>query len=93
MPPEEWGALVDGYLGGVMGAFCAANDPAHVLRQIDADLALLDLALVGLRDCHKAAMRNGQPRTFLRAEHAAHARRYLDVIRLVAARYGIREGE
>lgn len=42
VPPEQWGYLVDGYLGGSIGAHCARWDPLRVLRDVALKVYLLD---------------------------------------------------
>lgn len=39
--PEEWGDLVDNYLGGPMGKHCARHDPTRVLADCAAKRAIL----------------------------------------------------
>jgi len=39
--PEEWGSLVDNYLGGPMGKHCARHDPARVLAECAAKRAIV----------------------------------------------------
>ena len=41
VPHEEWGALVKGYLGGEIGAYCGSQDPARTVRRIEADRRVL----------------------------------------------------
>lgn len=42
--PEEWGALVDNYLGGPMGKHCARHDPLRVLAECAAKREILGAA-------------------------------------------------
>ncbi len=39
--PEEWGGLVDNYLGGPMGKHCGRHDPARVLAECAAKRRIL----------------------------------------------------
>lgn len=41
--PEEWGDLVDNYLGGPMGTHCARHDPLRVLAECAAKRAIIAL--------------------------------------------------
>jgi hypothetical protein len=41
VPPEKWGDLVDGYLGGEIGVHCAVWTPARVLAEAAAKRAIL----------------------------------------------------
>ena len=41
--PEEWGSLVDNYLGGPMGKRCARHDPTRVLAECAAKRAIIAL--------------------------------------------------
>lgn len=41
--PEEWGDLVDNYLGGPMGKHCARHDPTRVIAECAAKRAVLDM--------------------------------------------------
>lgn len=43
VPPEKWGDLVENYLGGAVGRYCATWSPQRVLAEIAAQRALLDL--------------------------------------------------
>jgi hypothetical protein len=52
VPEPEWGALIQGYLGGEVGDHCARWDPARVIAEVAAKRAILDrydLALQTLR--------------------------------------------
>jgi hypothetical protein len=42
--PEEWGSLVDNYLGGPMGKHCARHDPSRVLAECKAKRAIIEQA-------------------------------------------------
>ena len=41
--PDEWGALVDNYLGGPMGKHCARHDPTRVLAECAAKRKLVQI--------------------------------------------------
>ena len=47
VPPEDWGDLVEGYLGGEVGEHCACWTPLRVLAEIAAKRTILDL-LIGM---------------------------------------------
>jgi hypothetical protein len=40
--PEEWGALVDNYLGGEMGTYCAHFNPLRTLAECAAKRAIIE---------------------------------------------------
>jgi hypothetical protein len=41
--PNEWGSLVDNYLGGPMGKHCARHDPTRVLAECAAKRFILTM--------------------------------------------------
>jgi len=46
--PEEWGGLVQNYLGGPMGDYCARNNPSRVLAECAASRKIVQYG-AGLR--------------------------------------------
>ena len=58
--PDGWGALVDNYLGGPMGAHCARHTPTRVLAECAAKRAIVTAHEADGFDCRECGDRYGQ---------------------------------